>query len=87
MSVTAIELKMLRILAEQGPISAARAGDALWGNHNAMGDSTCPYARNAGCVLKRLRGKKLSWLQEVGDDRRLHHSITGRGRDIVNAGA
>lgn len=87
MSVTETELKMLRILAEKGPISAANAGDALWGNENASGQSTCPYARNAGCVLKRLRGKKLSWLQEVGDDRRLHHNITGRGRDIVNARA
>ena len=86
MSVTEIELKMLRILAERGPISAANAGDALWGNQNAAGQSTCPYARNAGCVLKRLRSKKLSWLQEVYGGR-LHHSITGRGRDIVNARA
>lgn len=86
MSVTAIELKMLRILAEQGPVSAANAGDALWGNHNAKGRSTCPYARNAGCVLKRLRGKKLSQLDKVFAGR-MHHNITWRGQDIVDGRA
>jgi len=55
--VTDIEERAFRILAE-GPITCARLGERLWGK-TGRGNCSCPWARPAGALLKRLRERGL----------------------------
>ena len=50
--LTAIEQRAVDILA-RGPTTCARLGDALWGRRRS-GNCSCPWARPAGALLKRL---------------------------------
>jgi hypothetical protein len=51
-TLTAVEERAVAILA-RGPTTCARLGDELWGR-NAAGNCSCPWARPAGALLKRL---------------------------------
>lgn len=47
-----VEQRAVAILA-RGPTTCARLGEELWGR-NAAGNCSCPWARPAGALLKRL---------------------------------
>ena len=83
--LTPTQKKMLLVLSKREyGITAALAGNEVWGDENAMGSSTCPYARIAGKVLKRLSEKHLCWTDTDLCYPLTMHRITGRGIDLVN---
>jgi hypothetical protein len=52
--LSAIEQRAVDIIKERGHVTCAQLGDALWGESGRGGNSTCPWARSAGKVIKRL---------------------------------
>lgn len=50
--LTAVEQRAVAVLS-RGPTTCARLGDALWGRRGS-GNCSCPWARPAGALLKRL---------------------------------
>lgn len=53
--MTEIDARALAIIVKRGPISCANLGDELWNRRRSAGNCSCPYARPAGKVVKRLR--------------------------------
>ena len=48
-----VEQRAIRILERAGQTTCARLGEALWGR-TGRGNCSCPWARPAGALLKRL---------------------------------
>lgn len=76
---TPIEVRALRAIGKHVRISPANLGAVLWGWHTAS-NCSCPWARPAGAVIKRLRKQGL--VERVhdksGNDRSLY-KITRAG--------
>lgn len=51
--LSAVEERAVRVLERAGPTTCARLGEALWGRPG-RGACSCPWARPAGALLKRL---------------------------------
>jgi hypothetical protein len=49
-----LDARALLVVVKNNGITCARLGDELWGWHTA-GNCSCPWARPAGVVMKRLR--------------------------------
>jgi len=86
--LTEIEARALACIRDFGrPVSAANLGDMVWRKgpqDRRYGNCSCPFARPAGKVLKRLREMGLTELVST-NDRSCLHGLTGRGRRLLEA--
>ncbi len=86
--LTDVERRALEAIRNFGrPVSAANLGDMVWRrgpSDRRFGNCSCPFARPAGKVLKRLRELGLTELVPANDRTDLH-GLTARGRALVEA--
>lgn len=86
--LTEIERRALECMREWGrPVSAANLGDNVWRRgpqDRRYGNCSCPFARPAGKVLKRLRELGLTELVSA-EGRSDLHGLTALGRRVVEA--
>ena len=84
--LTDTERRVLEAIRDCGrPASAANIGDKVWRRgpgDRRYGNCSCPFARPAGRVLKRLREMGLTELVSA-EDRSDLHGLTKRGRAAV----
>ncbi|MBV8722465.1 MAG: winged helix-turn-helix transcriptional regulator [Candidatus Eremiobacteraeota bacterium] len=57
--MTPIEARALRLIIKHGPITCANLGDHLWPDKPRPSSCSCPFARPAGAVVKRLKARGL----------------------------
>lgn len=74
------EERALKLLA-RGPMSCASLGDALWSTRKSAGNCSCPYARPAGALIKRLRARGL--VEHGYDVDHFVYQLTASGRAHV----
>lgn len=83
--MTEIEKRALVILA-RGPTTCAVLGSELWANaHPGAGNCSCPFARPAGSLIKKLRARGL--VERHYPDRRdprTLYTVTEAGMAHVN---
>ena len=77
MTLSETEVRALKLLARHGPHTCANLGDVLWSTRKSAGNCSCPYARPAGALLKRLRFLGLT--EKAYDRDHFLHRITEAG--------
>lgn len=77
--LTEIEARVLLAIAKYGPVSCANLGDELWSTKRVGGNCSCPYARPAGAVVKKLRQRGFVERHWVSGDPRTLYKATRAG--------
>ena len=77
-----IEARALRAAVKYMAITCALLGYVLWGKPG-RGNCSCPWARPAGGVIKRLRARGLIQRHRVPGDPRTFYRPTWRGEKLL----
>jgi hypothetical protein len=75
--MTDADRRALRVIINYGGISCATLGEKLWGRPG-LGSCSCPWARPAGCVIKRLMTAGL--VRRRNDPDRFLYEATYKGK-------
>lgn len=73
------EARGLLALVKHVYMTCANLGEELWGNRPVSRNSSCPFARPAGAVVKRLRARGFVDQYHVVGDPRTFYKATWRG--------
>lgn len=73
------EARALLAIVKFNPITCANLGDALWGNWRGPSNCSCPFARPAGAIVKRLRALGFVTRHYIASDPRTLYTATPRG--------
>ena len=81
---TEAELKFMAVMAENGPSRCAWLGERMWGadSHGAV-NCSCPFARPAGKMIKRLRQLGLV-ADPVRDKYGSKYHLTIKGQKVLS---
>ena len=82
--LSAIEARALGVIVLHGEITCANLGDLLW-HKGGRGNCSCPFARPAGLVIKRLRKLGLVDLFLRDGDPRTLYAANWKGKAIFAA--
>jgi hypothetical protein len=74
--LSAVEQRAVHLL-ERGPMRCSELGELLWGVERRSA-GTCPWARAAGALVKRLRERGLVRRAHAPDDRRTLYELAPR---------
>ena len=83
MTLSRTETLALLVLVRHGPITCANLGATLWNKKRVAGNCSCPHARPAGAVIKRLRERGYAERYRIDGDPRTLYRATWRGRRLM----
>ena len=73
------EARALLVIVKNVCITCANLGDYLWNTKRVAGNCSCPYARPAGAIVKKLRARGFVERHRVAGDGRTFYKATWRG--------
>jgi len=77
------EARALLALVKYVYMTCANLGDELWSTKKIAGNCSCPYARPAGAIVKRLRARGLVERHRVDGDHRTFYRATRAGEKLI----
>ena len=78
-ALSAAEARALLFIVKYVYTTCANLGAELWGNDRGPSNCSCPYARPAGAVVKKLRARGFVDRHHVAGDPRTLYKATWRG--------
>ena len=82
-----VEATALLALIKWNGMTCALLGNELWHNGRGRGNCSCPFARPAGAVVKRLRAMGFAEKYRIPGDPRTFYRATWRGDKFIRTDA